>query len=127
MKLNLRSIDLNLLTVFDAIMVERNLSRAAQKLGMTQSAASAALSRLRLTFDDELFIRTRQGMLPTPRAEELIRPIRDGLASIEEALSPSQYFDPRVWDRVFKMVLGISGRLCYCPDYWRHCRTSVAV
>jgi len=115
MKLNLRGVDLNLLTVFDAIMTEGNLSRAAQRLGMTQSAASAALSRLRLTFDDELFLRTRQGMVPTPVAEELIRPVRDGLSSIEEALGISRHFDPATSDRVFKMVMGDFGEILLLP------------
>lgn len=116
MKLNLRGVDLNLLTVFDAIMSEGNLSNAAQRLGMTQSAASAALSRLRLTFDDELFIRTRQGMVPTPVAEELIRPVREGLESIEEALGISRHFDPATSDRTFKLVMGDFGEILLLPS-----------
>jgi len=115
MNLNLRSVDLNLLTVFDAIMTEGQLSRAADQLGMTQSAASAALSRLRLTFDDELFIRTRQGMVPTARAEELIQPVREGLSSIREALNTSETFMPETSNRTFKLVLGDYGEILLLP------------
>ena len=68
MKLNLRSIDLNLLPVFDAIMEAGQLSRAAESLGMSQPAISAALQRLRHTFGDTLFVRTHHGMTPSPRA-----------------------------------------------------------
>ena len=115
MKVNLRSVDLNLLTVFDAIMAEGKLSRAAEKLGMTQSAASSALARLRITFDDELFVRTRQGMVPTHKAQELIQPIRQGLACITDALDPSQEFDPSTSKRAFKMVMGDYGELLLLP------------
>ena len=66
MNLNLRSIDLNLLTVFDSLMDTGKLSATAVALGMSQPAVSAALQRLRLTFDDALFIRQRSGMQPTP-------------------------------------------------------------
>lgn len=67
-RLNLRSIDLNLLTVFDAVMEERNLTRAAARIGMSQPAVSDAVSRLRHLFRDELFIRTHRGVRATPRA-----------------------------------------------------------
>ena len=67
MKLNLRSVDLNLLPVFDAIMETGQLSLAGEQLGMSQPAVSAALHRLRESMDDELFVRSHQGMRPTPR------------------------------------------------------------
>ena len=63
------TLDLNLLRVFDAVMTERNLTRAANHLAMTQPAVSNALRRLRDTLNDELLIRTAHGMKPTPRAE----------------------------------------------------------
>jgi len=96
MKLNLRAIDLNLLTIFDAIMQEKRMSKAAECLHMTQPAVSHALARLRTTFQDELFIRTRGGMKPTPKAMLLAPPIRDALLQIQEALEAGEQFDPSV-------------------------------
>ena len=73
------AIDLNLLRVLDAIMQERSLTRAGRKLGLSQPAASHALARLRHMLGDELFIRTPEGMQPTPRAERIAQPIREAL------------------------------------------------
>ena len=69
--LNLRSVDLNLLPVFEAAYEERSLSRAAERLAMTQSAVSHALTRLRALFKDELFVRQARGVLPTPAADRV--------------------------------------------------------
>jgi len=115
MKLNLRSVDLNLLTIFDAIIAEMQMSKAAKRLHMTQPAVSHALTRLRATFDDELFIRTRNGMKPTPRAEELSGPIREVLSLIQEALDPEQAFDPSRSNREFKIAFGRYGELSLLP------------
>ena len=104
MKLNLRSIDLNLLTVFDALMAAGKLSIAAEKLGMTQPAASNALQRLRLTVGDDLFIRTRNGMIPTARAKELHPPIQQALRLVEEGLCPKEDFDPSSSIQVFNIA-----------------------
>lgn len=104
MKLNLRSVDLNLLTIFDAIMGEKQMTRAAKRLHMTQPAASHALTRLRHTFNDELFIRTRKGMKPTPRAEELAGPVREVLSLIQETLDPEPTFDPTTSSREFRIA-----------------------
>lgn len=68
---HLRSVDLNLLTVFDAVMQEQNVTRAAQSLGMSQPAVSNAVARLKLMFDDELFFRSGRGIQPTIRAKQL--------------------------------------------------------
>ena len=84
MKLNLRGIDLNLLPVFVAIMEHGQLSRAADTLGMSQPAISAALQRLRHTLGDALFVRTRSGMEPTPRARELHEQAHAALAPFGE-------------------------------------------
>lgn len=115
MKLNLRSVDLNLLTVFDAIMRHGNLSKAAEKLAMTQSAASAALSRLRTTFDDELFVRSGHGMVPTPLALDIAQPIHEALTSIEGVIGSSKEFDPSTSKRVFKFVMGDLGEILLLP------------
>jgi len=115
MKVNLRSVDLNLLTVFDAIMRSGKLSGAADKLGMTQPAVSNALARLRLTFDDELFLRTRYGVTPTPRAEELLGPIRDALSLIESTLDGGLRFDPDKSSRTFRLAIGDYGEVVLLP------------
>jgi DNA-binding transcriptional LysR family regulator len=104
MKLNLRSIDLNLLPVFDAIMEAGQLSRAADKLGMSQPAISAALQRLRHTLDDDLFVRTRQGMVPTPRARELHQLLAPQLTSLRDSLDPGNRFDPASSRRQFRLL-----------------------
>jgi LysR family transcriptional activator for leuABCD operon len=114
MKLNLRSIDLNLLTIFDAIWEERQMSRAAARLNMTQPAASHALARLRTTFDDELFIRSRQGMKPTARAHELAGPVRSALLQIQQAVTPHT-FDPETTQRQFTVAFARYGELNLFP------------
>lgn len=104
MKLNLRSIDLNLLPVFVAIVEEGQLSRAAQRLGMSQPAVSAALQRLRVTLADALFTRSRTGLTPTPHARELYAQIHSGLQILAEALDSGQRFDPSSSERQFSIV-----------------------
>jgi len=84
------------LVCFDALAACRNVSKAAQMLNMTQPAMSNALARLRRTFSDELFLRTRNGVTPTPKALELIEPVRGALRDIEVIMTPAQDFDPRV-------------------------------
>jgi DNA-binding transcriptional LysR family regulator len=82
----LSAIDLNLLVVFDAIMRERSVTRAGQRLNLSQPAMSHALTRLRHILKDELFVRSPGGMLPTPRAEELATPIRIALDGLQQSL-----------------------------------------
>ncbi len=74
---NIRKLDLNLLAVFDALYDERNVTRAANRLALTQPTVSGLLKRLRQTFSDQLFVRTSHGVLPTPRAEALAGPVKD--------------------------------------------------
>jgi DNA-binding transcriptional LysR family regulator len=87
----LAEIDLNLLVVFDAIMRERSVTRAGQRLGLSQPAMSHALTRLRHMLKDELFVRSPNGMVPTPRAEELAAPIRIALDGLQQSLEPVQF------------------------------------
>jgi DNA-binding transcriptional LysR family regulator len=87
----LGAIDLNLLVVFDAVMQERNVTRAGQRLGLSQPAMSHALTRLRYMLKDDLFIRSPKGMLPTPRAEQLALPVRSALDGLQHSLEPSQF------------------------------------
>ncbi|WP_306251737.1 LysR family transcriptional regulator [Parvularcula sp. IMCC14364] len=95
--------DLNLLLVFDAVMRERNVTRAADTIGLSQPAVSNALSRLRHHLKDELFLRSPEGMKATPRALELAEPVRTALHNLEEVLDPPQ-FDPATSDRSFKLA-----------------------
>jgi DNA-binding transcriptional LysR family regulator len=103
--MNLRSIDLNLLPVFEAIYVERSLTRAGETLHVTQPAISNALARLRGAFGDPLFIRSARGMAPTPAAEALISPVREALARLRSGLDPRAGFDPATSERVFNIAV----------------------
>jgi DNA-binding transcriptional LysR family regulator len=96
--------DLNLLPVFLTLMDERNVTRAAERLGMTQPALSNALNRLRETLRDPLFIRERYGMKPTQMAEELAPVVRAALSSLDEAIGGQQEFDPAVATRQFTLA-----------------------
>jgi DNA-binding transcriptional LysR family regulator len=87
----LGAIDLNLLVVFDAVMQERNVTRAGQRLGLSQPAMSHALTRLRYMLKDDLFVRSPKGMLPTPRAEQLALPVRSALDGLQHSLEPTQF------------------------------------
>ncbi len=86
--------DLNLMPVFLALMDERNVTRAAERLGMTQPALSNALGRLRDVLQDPLFVRERYGMRPTQIAEELAPVVRNALAALDDAIVGQQEFDP---------------------------------
>jgi len=96
----LRGVDLNLLTVFDAVMQEQNITRAAHNLGMSQPAVSNAVARLKVMFNDELFMRQGRGIQPTQRARQLFGPIRQALQLIRNEL-PSSVFSPETSSRLF--------------------------
>ncbi|GAB2604562.1 LysR family transcriptional regulator [Ramlibacter solisilvae] len=89
--LNFRTLDLNLLRVFDQVMAERNLTRAARNLAMTQPAVSNALNRLRETLGDKLVVRSGYGVEPTPRALALWPAVADALRQLETSLTPGQF------------------------------------
>ena len=91
MPANFRTLDLNLLRVFDEVMAERSLTRAARNLSLTQPAVSNALRRLRETLGDELVQRSGQGMAPTPRALSIWPAVRDALHQLQESLAPSTF------------------------------------
>ena len=92
--MNLSKVDLNLFIVFDAIYTEANLTRAGQIVGITQPAVSNALARLRETFNDPLFVRTAQGMVPTPMAPNIIGPVRNALSLLRVSVQESRIFNP---------------------------------
>jgi DNA-binding transcriptional LysR family regulator len=83
--------DLNLLVVFNAVAQEKNFTRAGQRLGMSQPAVSHALARLRYALKDELFVRTPEGMRPTPRAERMAGPVRSALRELQVTVEPEEF------------------------------------
>ena len=105
MELSLARLDLNLLTLFDVLMQERNVTRAAERLHLSQSTVSHALGRLRQALDDPLFVMSRREMMPTERAKALAGPVRQALAMLEQGLRQAKGFDPASARRVFRMAL----------------------
>lgn len=102
--MNFASLDLNLLRVFNALMRERSVTRAGERIGLSQPAVSSALNRLRHLLGDQLFIREGNSMVPTPRALALGPAIRDAMASIDTVLSEHASFDPRTAARTFRIL-----------------------
>lgn len=103
--MRLGGIDLNLLTSLDALLEERNVTRAARRLGVTQPAVSHALRKLRDLLGDELLVRTARGMQATPRAIELRPAVRAALEAAEVVLQAAPAFDPARAERVFTMFV----------------------
>ncbi|MEY1660813.1 LysR substrate-binding domain-containing protein [Isoalcanivorax beigongshangi] len=108
-KLNIGNIDLNLFVVFEAIYRERSITRAASLLSLSQPAVSHALARLRDRLDDVLFVRRGHDMVPTPRARELIGPVREALHGLQGCLAGMGGFEPAQARRTF--VLGLRSGL----------------
>lgn len=108
------AIDLNLLRVFDALLEEGSATRAGQRLGLTQSAVSHALTRLRHQFDDPLFIRGPAGMAPTARALEIGPSVHMALTQLQDALNPKR-FDPAAATRRFTLTTGAYGCAIFIP------------
>jgi len=104
--MKIKDTDLNLFIAFDVIYTEKNLTKSGQVLGITQPAVSNALARLRDLFNDELFIRTSRGMIPTPVANQLIGDIRNALSLIQNTISVSEKFDPSTANMTFKISIG---------------------
>jgi DNA-binding transcriptional LysR family regulator len=104
--MDLHGIDLNLLVAFDALMAERSVTRAGTRIGRTQPAMSAALSRLRSLLRDELFVRGPNGLQPTPRALDLAEPISHALGEIQRTLEFTREFVPAT--STVSLTLGLS-------------------
>src|SRR3984957_8498445 len=118
--MNLRSLDLNLLLVFEAILREGSVARAAERLHLSQPATSHALSRLRHRLKDQLFVRTPMGMSPTPRAERLARPVRRALDELQLALEPD-VFSPATAERIFVVALNNFGAIALAAPVVSEC------
>ncbi len=109
------NLDLNLLRVFDAVMTEQNLTRAASRLSMTQPAVSNALRRLREALGDELLIRTAHGVKPTPRAETLWPAVRRALNELAEAIAPEGNFDISQATNTFRLAMADATAALWLP------------
>jgi DNA-binding transcriptional LysR family regulator len=107
-------IDLNLLRVLDVLLEERSVTRTGTRLGLTQSAVSHALNRLRYILNDELFVRGPAGMQPTPRAVEMGPQVHAALNQLQAALAPSD-FDPATSERRFTLVMGAYASAILAP------------
>ena len=101
---NIRRVDLNLLIALDVLLEERNVTRAADRLGLTQSAVSRILARLRQAFDDPLFVRTSRGLAPTQRASAIAAPLREHLSSLESLILDRNAFDAATARRRFRIA-----------------------
>ncbi len=113
--MNLEDIDLNLLVVYHHLLVERSVSGAAKKLGLTQPSVSNALKRLRILLGDELFLRTSRGMEPTPYAAQLFEPISYALSTIKNTLNEQALFEPATSDRRFTLGMTDLGEIELLP------------
>ncbi|MFJ3050509.1 MULTISPECIES: LysR family transcriptional regulator [Pseudomonas] len=120
---DLRKVDLNLLIVFETLMHERSVTRAAEKLFLGQPAISAALARLRGLFDDPLFVRTGRSMEPTARAQEIFGHLSPALDSISTALSRAADFDPATSKAVFRIGLSDDVEFGLLPPLLRRLRS----
>ena len=123
-KLNIPDIDLNLLVAFDALMDERNLTRAGARIGLSQPSMSHALNRLREICGDPLFVRIRTGMQPTPFAERIAPSVRDGLSMLKSGLQNAMAFDPAKSERTFHLVMSDIGEMIYLPALVRRLAAS---
>ena len=112
--MSFKNLDLNLLRVFDAVMSEQNLTRAADRLAMTQPAVSNALKRLRDALGDELLVRTAHGVRATPRAEELWPTVREALLALETAIAPAE-FDLSQVQTTFRLAMADSTATLFLP------------
>ena len=113
--MDLRDLDLNLLVVFNQLLIDRRVSTAAESLGLTQPTVSNALRRLRTALQDDLFVRTYQGMEPTPYAQQLAEPVSLAIHTLREALSRQDSFDPLTSERTFTIAMTDIGEIYFTP------------
>ena len=103
--MNFEGFDLNLLVAFNALMLERNVTKAAAMANVSQPAMSAALARLRRVFDDPLFIRSAEGLLPTAKAQAIAQPVAQALGQVRNLMQPAEVFAPDAKPRSFTLGL----------------------
>jgi DNA-binding transcriptional LysR family regulator len=120
-QMHIRNVDLNLISVFDAIMAEGNLGAAGERLGLSQSAVSHALARLRAITGDELFVRTRKGMRPTPHAVALAGPLQSAVELCRQAFAKRNGVPTLATERTFVIDLPVGFDVVFVP---RICATA---
>lgn len=122
--MNIDRIDLNLLSVFDAVWRLNSVSGAADELGLSQPAASNAIRRLRAQLNDRLFVRTAEGMQPTPLAQELGPLLSTALAQIHSGVQRRRVFDARAEDRTFTIIMTDIGNIVFLPAILRYLKAN---
>lgn len=120
--MDIRSVDLNLLVIFDAMARLRSVNRTAEAVGLSQPATSAALARLRAVFDDALFVRAGAQMEPTPRALELAPAVQRVVATIQSEILQQAAFDPARAERSFTILTPDIGEVAFLPGVIRRLR-----
>jgi DNA-binding transcriptional LysR family regulator len=123
--MNFRTLDLNLLRVFDAVMAEGNITRASERLAMTQPAVSNALKRLKESVGEDLLTRLPRGVKPTPFGETLWHQVRESLGQLRHALEPGEY-DPTADNRVFRLAMVDAVAAMLMPDLMTRFESSAA-
>ena len=118
--MRLSQVDLNLFVVFDAIYTERNLTRAAEVLCITQPAVSNALNRLRKTLNDQLFVRTPQGMMPTPVSENIVARVREALQLLGSSVHEGGKFEPQRAEKEFRLSMNDLAEALMLPPLLEH-------
>lgn len=103
------------LKIIDEVYRTHNVSEAAEAIGLSQPSISMRISNLRAYFDDQLFVRTSTGMMPTPRADEIIEPVRNALALLEGKLAGRRIFEPSKSDRCFRICMTDAGQMVVMP------------
>jgi DNA-binding transcriptional LysR family regulator len=111
-----RNLDLHALECLDMFLRERSVSRAAERLGMSQSSASEMLARLRERFDDPLLVRGREGMMPTPKALDLLPGVRAAVAQLHALIETGQRFDPQASQQRFRLTASDYAQLLLMPQ-----------
>ena len=120
--MDIRSVDLNLLVIFDAMARKRSVIRTAEAVGLSQPATSAALARLRTLFDDALFVRAGSEMKPTPRALELAPVVQRVVETINTEILQQTVFDPALAERSFTILTPDIGEIAFIPGVLRSLR-----
>ena len=114
--MELHELDLNLLVVFNQLLVERRVSKVAENLGISQPAVSNSLAKMRKLFGDELFLRTPKGMEPTPFADQLAESVSYALAMIHSGVNQRTTFEPSTAQRAFTIGMTDVGEIYFLPD-----------